>query len=67
MKQNKSKTIEIPATIKKVAKDGYTYYNVTINIDGMDIAIAPKFLNIKQTILLRHKLARLMGVEKNVK
>lgn len=67
MKPNKTKTIEIPATIKKVAKDGYIYYNVTINIEGMDLCIAPKFLNFKQRILLRHKLARLMGDEKNVK
>lgn len=64
MKQGKT----LVATCSKVqGKDKKTYYNISIHVDGMVVKVAPKFLNFKQSLLLRHKLARLMGDEKNEK
>lgn len=64
MKHNKDiKQLDTTLTIKRANVEGKTYYNLRINIDGMDVAIQTKFLNKKQSALLRHKLARLMGDE----
>lgn len=55
------KAVDIPATIKKVNKDKKNYYNLVININGMDVQVEPKFLNEKQKRLYVYKLAQLMG------
>lgn len=60
MKKN-IKAVDIPATIKKVNKDKKNYYNLVINVNGMDVQVEPKFLNGKQKRLYVYKLAQLMG------
>lgn len=62
MKQGKT----LVTTCTKVqGKDGNTYYNISIHVDGMAVQLEPKFLNNKQKALLRYKLAKLMGDVKN--
>ena len=70
MKQDK--TIKVPVNkvnmvLKSKHKDDNVYYNIIVTIEGMTICLEPKFLNFKQSLLLKHKLARLMGDEKNEK
>lgn len=60
-------TKEIKCQVTKVTKDGKTYYNISIYLDGMKVQVETKFLNNKQKALLRYKLAKLMGDVKNAK
>lgn len=56
----------IKASVKKAQKDGKVYYNIIVEVEGMKVQVAPKFLNNKQKALLNHKLARAVGDEKHV-
>lgn len=53
--------------IVKTTKNNKTYYNLKVKICGMTFQVDPKFLNAKQKALLRHKIAILVGDEKDVK
>lgn len=59
----KTKQVVAVATIKKVVKEGKTFYNIIVDIDGFRVQCEPKFLNVKQKCLLKHKCAVVYGDE----